>query len=110
MYRFDDVDLELSEHNTTQLAVYDICNKAFGRRHAWLAFIDVDEFLVRAVRDLDPESSSNPTPVSSHTNVDCRTVLRQVGLSLAGTAPSLHARPPDSWLLSFIAHRRSVSR
>ena len=54
MYRFDDVDLELSPHNTTQLAVYDICNKAFGRRHRWLAFIDVDEFLVRCLRDPEP--------------------------------------------------------
>ena len=60
MYRFDDVDLELSEHNTTQLAVYDICNKAFGRRHRWLAFIDVDEFLVSDVRDRAPD----PTRIS----------------------------------------------
>ena len=49
MYRFEHVDLELSPHNSTQLAVYDICNQAFGRRHKWLAFIDPDEFLVRAV-------------------------------------------------------------
>ncbi len=64
MYRFDAVDLELSEHNTTQLAVYDICNKAFGRRHAWLAFIDVDEFLVRDVRDPGPDPDPNPNLVS----------------------------------------------
>ena len=49
MYWFDRADLELSVHNSTQLAVYDICNKAFGHHHQWLAFIDVDEFLVRFV-------------------------------------------------------------
>jgi hypothetical protein len=65
MYWFDRADLELSVHNSTQLAVYDICNKAFGHRHQWLAFIDVDEFLVRPPRISMPSAHRHPSVVAA---------------------------------------------
>ncbi len=40
-----------------QLYVYDICLTKFGEYHKWMAFLDVDEFLV-----LQPQAGSKKLP------------------------------------------------